>query len=69
VVNRVREIEGMGMELVQYQLGIAFCSNFKINLLIANTYKIMVYSNVHQNETTGIMIESLHGLPSPASLL
>ena len=29
----------------------------------------VVHSNVHQNETTGIMIESLHGLPSPPSPL
>jgi hypothetical protein len=69
VVNTVREIEGIIMEFVQYRLGIAFYTNFKINILIANTYKIIAYSNVHRNETTGIMIQSLHGLPSPPSLL
>ena len=69
MVNAVREIEGMIMEFVQYQLGIAFYSNFKINLLIANTKKMIAYSNVHQNETKGIMIESVQGLPSPPSPL
>jgi len=37
LANVVREIEGMGMEFVQVQLVITLYTNFKINLLIANT--------------------------------
>ena len=54
----MREIEGMGMELVQDQLDITLCTKFKVNLFVENTKKIICYSNVHQNETTGIIIET-----------
>ena len=57
ILRRVREIEGMGMEFVQGQLGITLYTKFKVNLLIANTQKIIAYINVHQNVTTGIMVE------------
>jgi hypothetical protein len=62
VVNRLREIAGIEMEFFQDHLGITLYTNFKINLLIKNTPKIIAYSNAHQNETTDIMIE-----PSPRS--
>ena len=53
----MREIEAMGMEMVQVQLGITLCTKLKVNLLVEITQKMICYSNVHQNETTGIMIE------------
>jgi len=37
ILRRVREIEGMGMEFGQGQLGITLYTKFKVNLLIANT--------------------------------
>ena len=37
ILRRVREIEGIGMEFFQVQLVITLYTNFKINLLIANT--------------------------------
>jgi hypothetical protein len=60
VVKRVREIAGIGMEVVQFQVGITLYTNFKLNLLFTDTYKTIAFLNINQNETPSTIIE-----PSP----
>ena len=56
--KRLREIAGISMEFVQ--VGITLYTNLKVNLLITNTHKIIVYCNVNKRGTPSIIIE-----PSP----